>query len=87
MSTALWVTLDVANLGIQAWIIWGDGAHGLSRISWLHPTWGAEMVKLLAWVALLGGSFWLILGLIDPAIRPLVLAFMTLGTALRSAGV
>ena len=40
MSTALWVTVHVANLGIQAWIIWGDGAHRLSGTSWLHPTWG-----------------------------------------------
>jgi len=69
VSTALWVTVHVANLGIQAWIIWGDGAHRLSGVSWLHPTWGAERVKLFARLALIGGSFWLVLGLLDPAIR------------------
>jgi hypothetical protein len=69
VTTTIWVTLHVANLALQGWIIWGGGAHRLSGTSWLHPTWGAERAKLLAWLALLGGSFWLILGLIDPAMR------------------
>jgi hypothetical protein len=71
VTTTIWVTLHLANLGLQGWIIWGGGAHHLSETSWLHPTWGAEKAKLLAWLALLGGSFWLVLGLIDPAARRL----------------
>lgn len=69
VPTAPWVTLHLANVALQTWIIWRGGAHRLSGTSWLHPTWGAERVKLCAWLALLGGSFWLVLGLIDPTIR------------------
>jgi hypothetical protein len=69
VTTGLWVTMHLANLGIQTWIIWGGGAQRLSGASWLHRTWGAERLKLTAWLALLGGSFWLVLGLIDPTIR------------------
>jgi len=71
LPTALWVTVHLANLGIQTWIIWGGGARWFSGTSWLHPTWGAERVKLGAWLALIGGSFWLVLGLIDPTSRAL----------------
>lgn len=76
MSTAAWVAVQLANIGLQIWIIWGGGAQRLSGTIWTilihHPaaaSWGADGVKVFAWLALLGGTFWLAVGLIDPDIR------------------
>jgi len=72
VSTGAWLIVHVANIALQTWIIWGGGAYRLSGSIWAHPAtgvWGAEGVKVFAWGALLGGVFWLILGLVDPAVR------------------
>jgi hypothetical protein len=72
VTTASWVSVHLLNVAFQAWIIWGGGAHWLNGTVLAHPSppqWGAEAVKLFAWLALLGGVFWLVLGLVDPASR------------------
>ena len=70
-DTAVWVSIHLANIGFQCWVLWGGGACRLSRASWLHPTWGEERARFVAWCALLAGTFSLILGLIDPFARAL----------------
>jgi hypothetical protein len=72
VATGTWVILHTANIAVQSWILWGGGANRISGTIWVHPAthgWGADGVKLFAWLALLGGVFWLIVGLMDPAAR------------------
>ena len=74
-STATWIVIYV----VQAlWWLWLGGRGG-SRwvhgwgIGWLIapvPPWDAEVIRVIAWVSFAGSTFWFVLGLVDPAVRP-----------------
>lgn len=76
MSTMAWVVLHIVNILFWLWVAICGGAERLEGtfssgclISVFAPGWSADGLRLFAWLALLGGAVWLVVGLIVPSDR------------------
>ncbi len=76
MSITTWVLLYIAELLFWWWVIRWGGAERLEGtfssgflISVLAPNWSAEGIKLFAWLTLIVGTVWFIIGLVLPGAR------------------
>jgi len=75
LSTAAWIALYVGQALWWLWLARWGGARSVQgwRAAWLlDPVawrWDAEVIKLFAWLSLVGSTFWFILGLVEPAAR------------------
>jgi hypothetical protein len=76
MRTAAWVALHAANALFWLWVACWGGAErleGTFASGWLvsvfAPNWSAEGLKLFAWIMLVAGGIWFIVGLVEPGVR------------------
>jgi hypothetical protein len=76
MSLIEWISLFAVELLFWLWIVKWGGAERLEGtfasgflISILAPSWSAEGIKLFAWLTMIAGSIWFVIGLFYPDIR------------------
>jgi hypothetical protein len=76
VSLTAWIILYLIELLFWVWIIRWGGAERLEDsfisgilINYFAPRWGAEGIKLFAWLAIIAGSGWFFAGLFYPEIR------------------
>ncbi len=76
MSLTNWILFYIAELLFWLWVIRWGGAKWLEGtftsgllISVLAPNWSADGIKLFAWLTLIVGTIWFIIGLIVPQAR------------------
>jgi hypothetical protein len=78
MSTNAWIVSHAMSTVFWLWVACWGGAERLEGtlssgclISVFAPSWSADGLRVFAWLALLGGIVWFVVGLINPAARPL----------------
>ena len=76
MDIGIWILIYVAELLFWLWIIRWGGADRLEGtftsgliISIFAPNWSAEGIKLFAWLTMIAGTVWFLLGLFYPELR------------------
>lgn len=75
-TTEFWVLGYAANALFWCWIIWWGGAERIEGsflggllIGWFAPRWGADGIKLFAWLSLVVTTIGFVVGLFAPELR------------------
>ena len=78
MGTLVWILVCSLHGLFWTWVVFLGGADRLEGtlasgclISIFAPRWSAEGIRLFGLLMLVGTAIWFIIGLIDPAARPL----------------